>query len=155
MERTQQIETEDEGRNSGEESQDEAPHTSKTPVASALEDEDTRAGSADDEVSETLETATRASTVENENSSSSSSEDRPILSRLEMAAGTKRKAEVLSKESGKIGVTITTSSPTSPTPPPAKVSKTNVIAFSYFLIKIEQYSVQTVIKKNGNIKNLG
>lgn len=40
--------------------------------------------------------------------SSSSSEDRPIL-----PAGTKRKAEVL-RESGKIGVTITTSS-TSPT----------------------------------------
>lgn len=37
--------------------------------------------------------------------SSSSSEDRPIL------LGAKRKAEVLSKESGKIGVTITTSPP--------------------------------------------
>lgn len=38
--------------------------------------------------------------------------------------GTKRKAEVLSKESGKIGVTITTSSPTSaPSPPPVKQPK--------------------------------
>ncbi|XP_066995739.2 polycomb group protein Pc [Anabrus simplex] len=45
-----------------------------------------------------------------ENSSSSSSEDRVVVNRRDMA-GTKRKAEVLSKESGKIGVTITTSSP--------------------------------------------
>lgn len=38
--------------------------------------------------------------------------------------GTKRKAEVLSKESGKIGVTITTSSPTSAaSPPPVKQPK--------------------------------
>lgn len=39
---------------------------------------------------------------------SNSSEDRPVLTRRE-STGTKRKAEVLSKESGKIGVTITTS----------------------------------------------
>lgn len=53
---------------------------------------------------------------------SSSSEDRPIISR------TKRKAEVLSKESGKIGVTITTSSSSSSSsgagsPPPSKLPR--------------------------------
>jgi len=41
-----------------------------------------------------------------------------LLSRIE--GGTKRKAEVLSTESGKIGVTITTS-PTSAAAPPAKI----------------------------------
>ncbi|XP_059612534.1 polycomb group protein Pc [Phlebotomus argentipes] len=46
---------------------------------------------------------------------SSSSEDQPLREHL---AGTKRKAEVLSKESGKIGVTIKTSSEG----PPAKVA---------------------------------
>uniref|UniRef100_A0A1B0DAS2 Uncharacterized protein n=1 Tax=Phlebotomus papatasi TaxID=29031 RepID=A0A1B0DAS2_PHLPP len=46
---------------------------------------------------------------------SSSSEDQPLREHL---AGTKRKAEVLSKESGKIGVTIKTSSDG----PPAKVA---------------------------------
>ncbi|XP_033609962.1 polycomb group protein Pc isoform X4 [Cryptotermes secundus] len=58
---------------------------------------------------------------------SSSSEDRPIISRRE-PVGTKRKAEVLSKESGKIGVTITTSSSSSSSsgagsPPPSKLPR--------------------------------
>lgn len=58
---------------------------------------------------------------------SSSSEDRPIISRRE-PVGTKRKAEVLSKESGKIGVTITTSSSSSSSsgagsPPPTKLPR--------------------------------
>lgn len=75
----------------------------------------------DDEISEPPQLTPSANPPEVENSSSSSSEDKPILSRLE--PGAKRKAEVLSKESGKIGVTITTSSPSSPTPPPLKVSK--------------------------------
>lgn len=48
---------------------------------------------------------------------SSSSEDTTPLSRRDIA-GTKRKAEVLSKESGKIGVTIKTS-PEGPSPPKA------------------------------------
>lgn len=71
----------------------------------------------------TEETATNTptpviDTPENDNSNSSSSDDRrPLLARVDL----KRKAEVLSKESGKIGVTITTSSPTSPSPSPAKV----------------------------------
>lgn len=47
------------------------------------------------------------------------------MPRLEL--GTKRKAEVLSKESGKIGVTITTSSTANDTPPPAKVFVTNQV----------------------------
>ncbi|XP_067009127.1 polycomb group protein Pc isoform X1 [Anabrus simplex] len=58
---------------------------------------------------------------------SNSSEDRPILHCRE-AAGTKRKAEVLSKESGKIGVTITTSTATTggsrgTSPPPSKLPR--------------------------------
>ncbi|XP_021915622.1 polycomb group protein Pc isoform X3 [Zootermopsis nevadensis] len=65
--------------------------------------------------------------VDGDSSSSSSSEDRPIISRRE-PVGTKRKAEVLSKESGKIGVTITTSSSSSSSsgagsPPPSKLPR--------------------------------
>lgn len=51
-------------------------------------------------------------------SESSSSEDQPLSKHKELV-GTKRKAEVLSKESGKIGVTIKTSSPDGP--PSAKL----------------------------------
>nr|BAW19566.1 chromobox protein 6 [Gnatocerus cornutus] len=122
----QQAETEDEGRASGEESQDDTVTTAETskPLPPAKkestpnpDDEDTRAGS---------EVSTKSPVPQvddNDNSNSSSSEDRrPILDRLEI--GAKRKAEVLSKESGKIGVTITTSSPTSASPPPSKVHKT-------------------------------
>uniref|UniRef100_A0A6P7GHV3 Polycomb group protein Pc-like n=1 Tax=Diabrotica virgifera virgifera TaxID=50390 RepID=A0A6P7GHV3_DIAVI len=122
--------TEDEGVRSGEESQDEGPSETVTPAPPAakgktkheatarVEDDDTRAGS--EETSETVVAPTTES-VENENSNSSSSEDRrPLLARMDV--GTKRKAEVLSKESGKIGVTITTS-PTSSSPPPVKAPK--------------------------------
>ncbi|KAF7288009.1 chromodomain protein polycomb isoform X2 [Rhynchophorus ferrugineus] len=134
-----EIETEDEGR-SGEESQDEGlsnqPTTSTKAdkkkdkenhkkseelemVSSIAEDEETRTGS-DDQIEST--TTPMVTLADNDNSSSSSSEDRrPLLARIE--TGTKRKAEVLSKESGKIGVTITTSSPISSSPPPAKVPK--------------------------------
>ncbi|RZC31934.1 Chromo and/or Tudor-knot domain containing protein [Asbolus verrucosus] len=119
----QQAETEDEGRASGEESQDDgltSAETSKSTPAKHestpnVEDEDTRAGS---EVSSKSPVPTGVD--DNENSNSSSSDDRkPISDRL--LIGTKRKAEVL-KESGKIGVTITTSTPTSSSPPPNKVS---------------------------------
>lgn len=124
-ERNLQVETEDEARNSGEESQDEGANTSKSSLpklepATPIIDEETRAGLVDDEISEPPQLTPSANPPDSaENSSSWSSEDKPILSRLE--PGAKRKAEVLSKESGKIGVTITTSSPTSPTPPPVKV----------------------------------
>lgn len=64
-----------------------------------------------------------------EDNSSDSSDDAPLqgkrneaLSEKARDAGTKRKAEVLSKESGKIGVTITTS-PGASSPPPTKMSK--------------------------------
>ncbi|KAL3269482.1 hypothetical protein HHI36_008550 [Cryptolaemus montrouzieri] len=109
------IETEDEERASGEESQDEGSSTQTNQKTSKKEEE---------EVSQIEENPKESDPIEdNENSNSSSSEDRrPILARLEVT-GTKRKAEVLSKESGKIGVTITTSSPTSPLPPPNKVPK--------------------------------
>lgn len=89
------------------------------------DDEDTRTGSLDMETdSQPPELAPLVSIPEPDNSSSSSSEDRPILSRRE-PVGTKRKAEVLSKESGKIGVTITTSSPNSgsTSPPPNKLPR--------------------------------
>ncbi|CAH0555587.1 unnamed protein product [Brassicogethes aeneus] len=107
------VETEDESQKSGEESQDEGPPPLKPGKRekSPKEDEDARAGSEE------------KTSGDNDNSNSSSSEDRrPLLSRIDVA-GTKRKAEVLSKESGKIGVTITTSSPTSSSPPPAKTPK--------------------------------
>ncbi|XP_066246889.1 polycomb group protein Pc-like isoform X2 [Euwallacea similis] len=133
-----EVETEDEGR-SEDESQDESPHQNNTnkpeknknadicssPINSEerdliperTEDEETRTGSeleASKHISNSILTA-----AENDNSNSSSSDDRrPLLSRIE--AGTKRKAEVLSTESGKIGVTITTS-PTTASPPPAKI----------------------------------
>lgn len=65
---------------------------------------------------------------------SSSSDDAPLKGRLKDSSlsldsklrestGAKRKAEVLSKESGKIGVTITTSPGGSSSPPPVKISK--------------------------------
>lgn len=53
---------------------------------------------------------------------------------LQPAVGTKRKAEVLSKESGKIGVTIKTSSPEQP--PPAKIPCTNPTASSTSAVSI-------------------
>lgn len=85
------------------------------------EDEDTQTGSVDLETESQVTENIPVASIDND--SSSSSEDRPILSRLE--PGTKRKAEVLSKESGKIGVTITTSSPNSgqTSPPPNKIPK--------------------------------
>ncbi|CAG9864875.1 unnamed protein product [Phyllotreta striolata] len=123
--------TEDEGLRSGEESQDEGTSETATTNTSGstkgkakqettprVEDDDTRAGS-EDTSEATVQPVPES--ADNDNSNSSSSEDRrPLLSRMEI--GTKRKAEVLSKESGKIGVTITTS-PTSSSPPPAKTPK--------------------------------
>lgn len=68
-----------------------------------------------------------------EDNSSSSSDDTPLQTRrnevalseqkVRETAGTKRKAEVLSKESGKIGVTITTSPGGSTSPPLSKIPK--------------------------------
>ncbi|KAF2879786.1 hypothetical protein ILUMI_26391, partial [Ignelater luminosus] len=126
-EQTQQIETEDEGHNSGEESQDEtttarSSKVTKPEPAPRIEDENARSGGTAEDSTDTPEVTPLVGVAETENTSSSSSEDKPILSRLELA-GTKRKAEVLSKESGKIGVTITTSSPSGSSPPPAKTPK--------------------------------
>ncbi|KAF5307079.1 hypothetical protein FQR65_LT07138 [Abscondita terminalis] len=126
-EQTVHVETEDEGHNSGEDSQDEIPlkppkSVVKPEAPTIPEDENARSSAS---VAEEIpvEVAPIATEVDGEHSvSSDSSEDRPILSRRE-AAGTKRKAEVLSKESGKIGVTITTSSPASGSPPPPKTPK--------------------------------
>ncbi|KAK9737750.1 Chromo (CHRromatin Organization MOdifier) domain [Popillia japonica] len=122
VERTHAVEIEEEDRISREESQDElttrknnvVPNTEEPPVV----DDETRTGFSDE-----LEAADLTNSevpADNENNSSSS-DDRPILRRFE--PGTKRKAEVLSKESGKIGVTIMRSSPTNSSPPPVKMSK--------------------------------
>ncbi|XP_019864585.1 polycomb group protein Pc isoform X2 [Aethina tumida] len=117
---TTPAETEDESRQSGEDSQDEGPPpTPKSKHEKHIEDEDAQVGSEETESSKDSQPA-----IENDNSNSSnSSEDRrPLLSRIDVA-GTKRKAEVLSEKSGKIGVTITTSSPVNSSPPPAKTPK--------------------------------
>lgn len=110
-----QIETEDEDKVSDEESQDEEP------ILAAVHSEKE---TVQPDKKSTQEENQKSALVDNENSDSSSEDQRPILSRLELA-GTKRKAEVLSKESGKIGVTISTTSPTSPTSPPNKALKTS------------------------------
>lgn len=147
VEHAPHTETEDEGRISGEESQDEAPHSSnkstipKLDAASSVEDDDTRAGPGDDEALDPPRLTPSTGAVDNENTSSSSSEDRPILSRLE--PGAKRKAEVLSKESGKIGVTITTSSPSSPSPPPVKV----FISIFYLYFVVMEWCIMMSVKK--------
>ena len=67
------------------------------------------------------------------NDDSCSSDDAPLQGRLKdngftsdsklRETGAKRKAEVLSKESGKIGVTITTSPGGNSSPPPVKIPK--------------------------------
>ncbi|KAL0272680.1 UNVERIFIED_CONTAM: hypothetical protein PYX00_005555 [Menopon gallinae] len=68
-----------------------------------------------------------------EDNSSSSSDDTPL--KVRESAGTKRKAEVLSKESGKIGVTITTSPGGSTSPPLSKLAKVKDSAVN---VSIEQ-----------------
>lgn len=108
----------------GEDSQDESTtgSTSAARLNSVAPDEDTLPSSLDGHESPTPPELSSAFNVDSE--SSSSSMDIPLLPRRELA-GTKRKAEVLSKESGKIGVTITTSSPSSGSgsPPPNKVPR--------------------------------
>ncbi|XP_043468214.1 polycomb group protein Pc [Leptopilina heterotoma] len=109
----------------GEDSQDESTgSTSAIPRLNPVApDEDTLHSSLDEnESSIPPELSASAFSVDSE--SSNSSADIPLLPRKE-PAGTKRKAEVLSKESGKIGVTITTSSPSSgsTSPPPGKLPR--------------------------------
>lgn len=109
----------------GEDSQDESTgSTSAVPRLNPVApDEDTLHSSLDGhESSIPPELSASAFSVDSE--SSNSSADIPLLPRKE-PAGTKRKAEVLSKESGKIGVTITTSSPSSgsTSPPPGKLPR--------------------------------
>ena len=111
----------------GEDSQDESTTGSNVAAAPRLipvtADEDTAVSSLDGHESPTPpELSVGAFSIDSE--SSNSSIDVPLLPRRE-PAGTKRKAEVLSKESGKIGVTITTSSPSSASgsPPPNKIPR--------------------------------
>lgn len=107
----------------GEDSQDESTTGSTSaPRLNPAPDEDTLPSSLDGHESPTPPEL--ASTFSVDSDSSNSSMDVPLLPRRE-PVGTKRKAEVLSKESGKIGVTITTSSPSSGSgsPPPNKVPR--------------------------------
>lgn len=90
----------------GEDSQDESTEKSSR-LNSVGNDEDTRQSSLDDHESPIPPELVTPNFID---SDTDSSVDIPLLPRE--PAGTKRKAEVLSKESGKIGVTITTSSPT-------------------------------------------
>lgn len=125
----------------GEDSQDETGSTSAviaaprrlnsvtTAVAAATADDDTLPSSLDGHESPSppklLSAAAAASSFGVDSDSSNSSVDIPLLPRRE-PAGTKRKAEVLSKESGKIGVTITTSPSSgggSPPPPANKIPR--------------------------------
>lgn len=109
----------------GEDSQDESTtgSTSVPRLNPVAPDEDTLPSSLDGHESPTApELSASAFSVDSD--SSNSSVDSPLLPRRE-PTGTKRKAEVLSKESGKIGVTITTSSPSSGSgsPPPNKIPR--------------------------------
>lgn len=108
----------------GEDSQDESTtgSTSAPRLNPVAPDEDTLPSSLDGHESPTPPELASAFSVDSD--SSNCSMDIPLMSRTE-PAGTKRKAEVLSKESGKIGVTITTSSPSSGSgsPPPSKVPR--------------------------------
>lgn len=109
----------------GEDSQDESTgSTSAVPRLNPVApDEDTLHSSLDGHESP-IPPELSASAFSVDSESSNSSADIPLMPRKE-PAGTKRKAEVLSKESGKIGVTITTSSPSSgsTSPPPGKLPR--------------------------------
>ncbi|XP_034948483.1 polycomb group protein Pc isoform X2 [Chelonus insularis] len=105
----------------GEDSQDESGSTS-APRLNPAADEDTLPSSLDGHESPTPPELS-ASAFSIDSDSSNSSVDIPLIARRE-PAGTKRKAEVLSKESGKIGVTITTSpSSGGGSPPPNKIPR--------------------------------
>nr|CAD7588700.1 unnamed protein product [Timema genevievae] len=113
--------TEGEESQEGEDSQDEEP-VAQLPELELAESKDREEPVTDGSEGPTEDAPPAlqlASLGDPENSNSSSGEDhQPVLAARREPAGTKRKAEVLSKESGKIGVTITTSSP-----PPNKVPK--------------------------------
>lgn len=110
------------------ETEDEAPVDESTqdeplqPPPEIAIDEDSQTGSVDDGDSSQ---APELPCVDADNFSSDSSEDRPLLSRTADFSGTKRKADVFPKESGKVGVTITTRSPNSvcTSPPPSKMPR--------------------------------
>ncbi|XP_066248259.1 polycomb group protein Pc-like isoform X2 [Euwallacea similis] len=130
---SKEVETEDEG----EESQDESPilesvrEKDKSRIRKSEEKEVVAKVSKEKELEEICEEVTPSKEFSPDSvmvdkslpSSKSSSEDDdlPLMPRLEL--GAKRKAEVLSKESGKIGVTITTSSTSNDGLPPSKAAK--------------------------------
>lgn len=105
----------------GEDSQDESGSTSAQRLNPVVVDDDTLQSSLDENESP-ISQELSASGLSIDSDSSNSSVDIPLIARRE-PAGTKRKAEVLSK-SGKIGVTITTSpSSGGGSPPPNKLPR--------------------------------
>lgn len=141
----------------GEDSQDESGSTSAAAprLNPAVNDEDTLPSSLDGHESPTPPELS-ASAFSIDSDSSNSSVDVPLIPRRE-PAGTKRKAEVLSKESGKIGVTITTSpSSGGGSPPPNKIprllplkgnnatSPTYHVSFNEFQIIISKYNFKSI-----------
>lgn len=138
----------------GEDSQDESTtgSTSATRLNSVAPDEDTLPSSLDSHESPTPPEL--ASTFSVDSDSSNSSMDIPLLPRKERM---KRKAEVLS-QSGKIGVTITTSSPSSGSgsPPPSKVPrllplKNNSTNPSYH-VSFDNYTIKRCVEQRVKIK---
>ncbi|KAL0272678.1 UNVERIFIED_CONTAM: hypothetical protein PYX00_005555 [Menopon gallinae] len=134
-ERAKSEDEEDEEDAAGESSQDEGgPDVSnRINVEETDQEEASQSGVAEEkEVKKTRPKIIPAEDLAEDNSSSSS-DDTPLQSRrnevalseqkVRESAGTKRKAEVLSKESGKIGVTITTSPGGSTSPPLSKLAK--------------------------------
>lgn len=116
----QEVETEDEAP-ADETTQDVPLQERSIPPSEIAIDEDSQTGSIDDGDSSQAPELPSADA----DNSSNSSEDRPLLSRTADFSGTKRKADVFPKESGKVGVTITTRSPNSvcTSPPPSKMPR--------------------------------
>lgn len=116
----------------GEDSQDESATEAPTPVSVTnntildIVDEDTLPSSIDGRESPVTAAGGETSALSAiDSESSNDSIDMPLLPARQEPAGTKRKAELLSKDSGKIGVTITTSpsSVSGNSPPPVKIPK--------------------------------
>ncbi|XP_044015542.1 polycomb group protein Pc-like isoform X2 [Aphidius gifuensis] len=139
----------------GEDSQDETGSTSAARLTSVVDD-DTLQSSLDENESPTPQELS-ASALSIDSDSSNSSVDIPLIPRRE-PAGTKRKAEVLSK-SGKIGVTITTSpSSGGGSPPPSKLPrllpiKRNSTSPSYHNHKVNGRRPSTSSSSSSTVKS--
>lgn len=131
-EKISEDEEEEEEDAGDESSQDEStPGTSSRLHVETDQEDASQSGMSDEKDRKKTRPKTLASEDLAEDNSSDSSDDTPLQGRRNETlserkeremAGTKRKAEVFAKESGKIGVTITTS-PGASSPPPTKMSK--------------------------------